>query len=185
MAQAVFLPSGEFAEVVGKSRLLAENQPKVGQKASFLADFCVATQKLIETKSESQPIWLGVVFLLLWGVRSKEWGTLLWKWGACSEFWGVELKKRHDREEKSRFSIWSCTFYSFPAGHFFAADKKGLIEKMQFFVIAKYRYEKNITGNKALFWPEALEKLPYLWYNKNAIRWNWTFSMERHWKRTG
>ena len=50
------------------------------------------------------------------------------------------------------------------------ADKKGLIEKMQFFVIAKYRYEKNITGNRALFLPEALEKLPYLWYNKNAIR---------------
>ena len=112
---------------------------------------CVATQKLIETKTESQPLWLGVVFLLLWGVRSKEWGALLWKWGACSEFWGVELKKRHGREEKSRFSIWSCAFYSFPAGHFFAADKKGLIEKMQFFVIAKYRYEKNITGNKAFF----------------------------------
>ena len=29
--------------------------------------------------------------------------------------------------------------------------KRGLIEKMQFFIIAKYRYEKNITGNKALF----------------------------------
>ena len=50
------------------------------------------------------------------------------------------------------------------------ADKKGLIEKMQFFVIAKYRYEKNITDNRAFFLLEALEKLPYLWYNKNAIR---------------
>ena len=37
------------------------------------------------------------------------------------------------------------------------ADKKGLIEKMQFFVIAKYRYEKNITGNKELFCPRHLK----------------------------
>ena len=102
-----------------------------------ILQICVATQKLIEAKSESQPIWLGVVFPLLWGVGSKEWGVLLWKWGACSEFWGVELKKRHGREEKSRFSIWSCAFYSFPAGHFFAADKKGANRKNAVFYNSK------------------------------------------------
>ena len=42
-------------------------------------------------------------------------------------------------------------------GHFFVTDKKGLIGKMQFFVIAKYRYEKNITGNKELFCPRHLK----------------------------
>ena len=39
MAQAAFLPSGDFPEVVDKSRLQAKNQPKVGRKTSISADF--------------------------------------------------------------------------------------------------------------------------------------------------
>lgn len=38
MAQAAFLPSGDFPKVVDKSRLQAKNQPKVGRKTSISAD---------------------------------------------------------------------------------------------------------------------------------------------------
>ena len=48
MAQAAFLPSGDFPKVVDKSRLQAKNQPKVGLKTSFSADFCdVSTKRCV------------------------------------------------------------------------------------------------------------------------------------------
>ena len=80
---------------------------------------------------------------------------MLWKWGACSEFWGAELKKETwSRREKQIFDLKLC-FLLLSGWVFFAADKKGLIEKMQFFVIAKYRYEKNIALVGGFFVPYA------------------------------
>ena len=65
-------------------------------------------------------------------------------------------KETRSRREKQIFDLKLC-FLLLSGGTFFAADKKGLIEKMQFFVIAKYRYEKNIIGNKELFCPRHLK----------------------------
>ena len=101
MVQAVFLPSGEFAEVVGKSRLWAENQPKVGRKASFSADFWSGWQEsnLLELAPKASGWPLPYIPIFSFFCQIRKWSNLWSKVFRRS----TRRRKSEKTREKRRF----------------------------------------------------------------------------------